>query len=205
MISFPPLHRAPGAPLATYRQEFARDCAAFEEDPQASAEKFEKSLVTLTSLQSEGRYKREAGDGKQERCTLEEFQALDALLKSDHSTLPRLCYQNLAQDAESTAVLQEVRGELARQAGSADGFFFQPISLGFPDVHARAVRMQDGKVEAYNVSLHDTPGHDDGLLLVAPARLDEFKDIIQKARSTKGLDLDHIEAGWQYHQQAYKQ
>jgi len=169
--------------LPSYRRDFAQECARYRDNPEQDAVRFETELVTLTSLQSEGRYKSEDSQNS--------------------SVLPRLTYQNLGVDQELTAVLQDVRSELGRQSGQADGFFYQPLVSQGNAVYGRAVRLDEsrGLLQVYDVALHDTPGEEGGLLHVAPTESSDA--IVRRARSTRGFDLDQCEAGWQYHKDAF--
>lgn len=211
-ISFPPLHREtlrPGVNLETYRQELAENAARFADDPAAAAQRYQTEMVEISSLQSEGLTKRNVNDAVQDQCTFQEMEALHGQLSSDTSTLYRLLQRNSQLDTEAQSVLRDVSARVQQIAGAESGdFFFQPVSLGggYGNIlEARVVRSDDSKglLQVFQVSLHDTPGLDDGLMLVSPLTSEQIgwqaKDLYHANRSTPGIYLNQVDQGWQLH------
>jgi hypothetical protein len=210
----PPLHRQtppPGVTVASYRTELAQDSARFHESPETAARQYADEVVEITSLQSEGYIKRDINDAPQDDCTLEEFQALQAQLQDDYSANLRLLTRSGQLDAEAKAVLQDVASRLHEVSGlDPAGFFFQPVTLGTDILQGRLTMLDeaDQLQSVYSVALHDTPGFDNGLLLVTPLQGRELnlsaEQILREARSTPGVYLGDVDSAWQFHKQSFK-
>jgi hypothetical protein len=210
-ISFPPLHRDPvpaGTTLQTYRKDLAETATRFESNAAAAAQRVESEIVEISSLQSEGYQKRDVNDAEQTDCTIEEFKAMQKQVQGDQSTLPRLL-SHLPLDAEAGAVLRDIAAGVAEKAGSAEGFFFQPGSVTGDMLLGRATRSDEksGLLQMFDVALHDTPGMDNGLMLITPVSGRQMAmsamDVYRSNRSTQGIYLDQTDKGWQYHAEAF--
>lgn len=206
-VSSTPLHRqhlAPGTTAQTYRTELAEHAARFG----GTADSFTSQIVEITSLQSEGSVKRSIGDTDQKNCTLADLQALDAEFSQDASALPRLMTRGSELDAEAVDVVRSVAERLASlNGGDSQGFFLQPAGYCGEMLEFRATRSERGLLQMFNVSLHDTPGLDNGLLLVTPVDSREVAMVAHQVyrdnRSTPGIYLDAPEQGWQLHKEAF--
>ena len=209
-ISFPPLHRdtpPAGTTLETYRKNLAAAATQFEPNSAEAAQRVQSEIVEIRSLQSEGYQKRDVNDAEQSDCTLEEFRAMQQRVQGDESTLPRLL-SRAALDEEAQAVMLEVAAGVAQKVGSADGFFFQPLALGGDVLFGRATRSSEGSLQMFDIALHDTPGMDNGLMLITPVNGRQLAmsamDTYRSNRSTPGIYLDQTEKGWQLHAEAFQ-
>lgn len=210
-ISFPPLHREilpAGTTPETYRKSLAEAATRFEANSAEAAQRVQSEIVEISSLQSEGYQKRDINDAKQTDCTMEEFQAMQARVQGDQSTLPRLLSRQ-PLDEEAQAVLRDVAAAVAQKTDGAEGFFFQPAGLGGDVLFGRATRSDEktGLLQMFDVTLHDTPGLDNGLMLITPVSGRNLAmsamDTYRNNRSTPGIYLDQPEKGWQSHAEAF--
>lgn len=208
-ISYPPLHRATlstETTLDTYRKKLAAAATQFEPNSAEAAQRVQSEIVEISSLQSEGYQKRDVNDAEQSDCTLEEFKAMQQRVQGDESTLPRLLSRETL-DEEAQAVIRDVAAGVARKAGSSDGFFFQPVALGGDVLFGRATRSSEGSLQMFDIALHDTPGMDNGLMLITPVSGRQLAmsamDTYRSNRSTPGIYLDQAEKGWQLHAEAF--
>ena len=210
-ISFPPLHRDPlpaGTTLQTYRKDLAEAATRYERDSEAAARRVESEVVEIRSLQSEGYQKRDVNDAEQDNCTIEEFKAMQKQVQGDASTLPRLLSHG-PLDEEAREVMRDIAAGVADKAGSAEGFFFQPGAMSGDVLFGRATRSDEksGLLQMFDVALHDTPGMDNGLMLITPVGGKQMAmsamDTYRTNRSTEGIYLDQPDQGWQKHKEAF--
>ena len=210
-ISFPPLHRETlpaGTTLETYRKNLAEAATRYQPDAAEAAQRVESEVVEISSLQSEGYQKRNVNDGEQKDCTTAEFMAMQDRVQGDQSTLPRLLsHQPL--DEEAQAVLRDIAAGVSQKSGGVEGFFFQPGGMSGDMLFGRATRSDEksGTLQMFDVALHDTPGMDNGLMLITPVGGRQLAltamEVYRSNRSTSGIYLDQPDRGWQLHAEAF--
>lgn len=165
--------------LATYRKQLAEAATRFDREPALAARRAESDVVEVSSLQSEGYSK-----------------------KGYLSALPRLQDTAGELDAEARAVLQSIAAGVEERFGSAEGFFFQPVSASGSMLFGRASRNapDSGDLHIVQVALHDTPSLPGGLMLLSPLQDQDRTAALESTllqRSTRaGVKLDHIQQGW---------
>lgn len=199
-----PLHRAPLDPsvtLATYKAQLARSAAAFSPDPEATAAELQSEIVEITSLQSEGHQKRDLRDVDQRGMTYDQLQRLSQEFSQDRSFIHGFNVERKPDD-EVLEVLQDVSDQILHLTGAdPENLFLQPVGYGDPEqLECRVGEKSGDRIDqVYSVFFHQTPGMDNGLLLVLPQRPDQTDEADrQNILYQPSLNLANPEKGWQF-------
>jgi hypothetical protein len=187
-----------------YRKELANELAQYDPRREELAPKYEAETVQISSLQSEGQHKHHPSSIKLDGTTDQDLENYQQKLRDDTSALPRIASGRF--DEESKSVLQEIKSEIDRRSNSQGEYFLLPgTQVGTDKLVTRAVCLDEQGYIAggFNVALHDTPGLDDGLMLITPISNRDLQHSGEYLRadvfSRQTVSLNAIDQGFQYH------
>ena len=187
-----------------YRKELANELAQYDPRREELAPKYEAETVQISSLQSEGDFKRDPWQIKSKGATQEEYASLQQQLMDDKSALPRIARGQL--DDESRAVLQDVKAGIDKLSDGKHEYFMMPgTQVGTDKLVTRALCLDEQGYIAggFNIALHDTPGLDDGLMLIAPISNRDLQHSGEYLRADvlcrQTVSLNAIDQGFQFH------